>query len=690
VNVAAIPAELRDRPQWVCWKLEQRDGKQTKVPYRADGAGRASATDSQTWTRFEVALEASARFDGVGFVFSVDDPFVGIDLDEVIVESDPSARDHCIGENGDSLHPEAAALVLRLDSYTEISPSGRGLKVIVRAGLNGFRRNRTIGPWGYNLEVYDKERYFTITGAHLTGMPEMVEPRQQELQQVLELTFGDDEPPEPRPAQPVDLDDRDLLGRAMRAKNGAKFERLWSGDTTGYPSRSEADLALCSLLAFWTGRDRGRIDSMFRSSGLYREAKWGRDDYRERTIETAIAATQEIYQERTRGQKSVESVAQKTDSLTETERNGLTDSALKESVGPESVPSRGSQSDATDSEPESVAVPERPFALSIREFIVLEREQREPLLADVDGRAVVGRNSLTLCGALGGHGKTTWFVDVALHMAAGIDYPPFTVPRPVSILMIENEGPEELFAKKLKARLASFSHELKAHLDVCTFDWGGFSLADDAQRERLNRAITAKGYDLVFGDPLDSLGIDGVGSPEDTRKFLALMKETGLNKRVAWWLNTHPRKEDTKEALHEIAGAWGGKPDSVFLLRMLNDDRTQIRQPKLRWARRGKGPTLLLAFDPDTEAFTFIGEESEEERDYLAEIARLLANGRWRTAKEIAAPTKDGGIGANVDTIKKVLEEHPDVFELRTGEGAKALGRSTRASVWQLHQEPAS
>jgi hypothetical protein len=259
--------------------------------------------------------------------------------------------------------------------------------------------------------------------------------------------------------------------------------------------------------------------------------------------------------------------------------------------------------------------------------------------------------------------------------------------------MIENEGPEELFAEKLEARLATFPHKLKARLDVCTIDWGGFSLASDPLREVLTREIAEKQYDLVFGDPLDSMGIEGVGSPEDTRKFLYLMKEAGLNKTVAWWLNTHPRKEETKEALNEISGAWGGKPDSVFLLRMLADDRTQIRQAKLRWAKRGKGPTLLMAFDPDTEAFTYIGEESVEERDYLGEITALLGDGRWRIVKEIAAPKdkpKDKrGIGANVDTIKKVLEEHPDVFESRTGEAAKELGRKPNATLWGLKKEPA-
>jgi hypothetical protein len=165
------------------------------------------------------------------------------------------------------------------------------------------------------------------------------------------------------------------------------------------------------------------------------------------------------------------------------------------------------------------------------------------------------------------------------------------------------------------------------------------------------------------------------------------MKHTGLNRTCAWWLNTHPRKEETKEALNEISGAWGGKPDSVFLLRMLADDRTQLRQPKLRWARRGKGPTLFFGFDPDTEAFNYLGEESEVERDYLAEIRELLADGVFRLVREIAA--KESGIGASDRTVKKVLEEHPDVFESRTGDEARAMGRNFTAVLWQLRRDVA-
>ena len=146
-----------------------------------------------------------------------------------------------------------------------------------------------------------------------------------------------------------------------------------------------------------------------------------------------------------------------------------------------------------------------------------------------------------------------------------------------------------------------------------------------------------------------------------------------------------PAKEKTPDALDEIAGAWGGKPDAVLLMRQLDDDRTQIRFPKLRWAKRGRRPAILLAFDPDTEAFSYLGEETEEDRDYLGEITGLLADGTWRTVKEIATKRDKGGIGANDETVRQLLDTHPDMFEARTGDAAKALGRSSRATLWQLH-----
>ena len=137
--------------------------------------------------------------------------------------------------------------------------------------------------------------------------------------------------------------------------------------------------------------------------------------------------------------------------------------------------------------------------------------------------------------------------------------------------------------------------------------------------------------DLIFGDPLDSLGVEGVSSPEDTRRFLGLMKRAGLNKSNAWWLNTHPRKEETKEAIDEIAGSWGGKPDTIMLLDMLADDRSRVRFPKVRWAKRGKRPTILLAYDADTATFTYLAEEGDEgaTTSTRSPSCSRMANGGW-------------------------------------------------------------
>jgi transcriptional regulator with XRE-family HTH domain len=122
--------------------------------------------------------------------------------------------------------------------------------------------------------------------------------------------------------QAVYLDDQTLIEKAKSAKDGAKFTALWEGDISGYKSQSEADLALCCLLAFWTGGDYERIDRLFRQSGLYREDKWGeRLDYRERTINAALSQVNEFYDPNSRtlstrktakieNQKSEQSVAQ--------------------------------------------------------------------------------------------------------------------------------------------------------------------------------------------------------------------------------------------------------------------------------------------------------------------------------------------------------------------------------------------
>jgi putative DNA primase/helicase len=283
VQAQHIPDDLTALPRWVIWKLEERDGKLTKIPYRAaDHHLPASSTDPTTWGSFSAALATmeDGKSDGVGFVLG--DGFTGVDLDD--------CRDPQTGVIADW----AQTITTTLNSYTEISPTGTGLKIFTAGTLPPGGRRKGL------IEMYPGDRYFTVTGWHLRGTPTTVEPRQAQLAGLHAEIFGTNGTKTivHRPAGPVDVDDVQLLDRARRAKNGDRFDALFAGDWSDFQSRSEADLALASRLAFWTGNDHARIDRLFRLSGLMRE-KWdsrrGSQTYGDITIEKAIATTTETW-----------------------------------------------------------------------------------------------------------------------------------------------------------------------------------------------------------------------------------------------------------------------------------------------------------------------------------------------------------------------------------------------------------
>jgi hypothetical protein len=281
--------ELQKQSQWVCWRYIEREGKRTKPPVNPVTGELASSTDPATWSAYEQAVTAAQRFGndgGVGFVVTTDDEYVGIDLDHVM-------------DDGGAVLPWAQAIVTRLNSYTEITPSGRGLRIWLKGTLPpGGRR---VG----DIEIYADGRYFTITGKHLAGTPGAIEDRTAELAVLHAELF----PPQeartsvaPRPAAPMDLDDAELIEKASSSAHCERFRRLWEGDTSDYgEDESRADLALCSHLYFWARADRFRMDRLFRQSGLMRE-KWdnrrGDRTYGERTLDVVLQNGGEIYEPR--------------------------------------------------------------------------------------------------------------------------------------------------------------------------------------------------------------------------------------------------------------------------------------------------------------------------------------------------------------------------------------------------------
>src|SRR5579871_1224378 len=148
--LSPVPAALTRRNQWVLWRFEQRNGKPTKVPYQANKS-RASSSDSSTWQSFERIHDVFSRdswFEGIGYVFGPDDPYTGIDLDNSI-------------ENGE-LKPWAIPIVERFaDTYQEISPSGKGIKIFAEGILPGRGKRQNVDD--HAIEMYDRGRFFTVT-----------------------------------------------------------------------------------------------------------------------------------------------------------------------------------------------------------------------------------------------------------------------------------------------------------------------------------------------------------------------------------------------------------------------------------------------------------------------------------------------------------------------------------------------
>ena len=268
-----IPESLKKLNQWVCFKLEynKKKGKYDKIPKDPKTGYNAKANDPATWSDYQTAVNAVSKygFDGIGIEFA--NGIFGVDLDNVVKDG--------------KLTPEAQDIIKTLDSYTEYSPSGTGVHILCKGTIPPKDRRKG------NVEMYSEGRFFTVTG-NVLGEPKDIQERTAQAA-IVHAKYLKREEQKPTNQQPTDLDlsDSELINKAMSAKNGHIFRALWNGDISGYPSQSEADLALCNLLAYWTNGNAYRMDALFRQSALYRP-KWderhGADTYGKMTIKKAL------------------------------------------------------------------------------------------------------------------------------------------------------------------------------------------------------------------------------------------------------------------------------------------------------------------------------------------------------------------------------------------------------------------
>jgi len=260
-EIPGFPGQLTDLSQWGNYILfTKQDGQKTKLPINACSGRIASVSNPADWTTFDLAMkrwkQEPRRIAGLAFVFLPGGGLTGIDLD------------HCRDRKTGSIGSDELEILRQVNSYAEFSPSRTGIHIIVQAQLPPGGRRRG------NVELYDSGRFFTMTGAHLASTPFAVHSRQAEIDELHQRLFGSlHNAAAPRSVPLKRMDDQTLIQRILKSRQGEKFQRLLDGNITGYPSHSEADLALCAILAFWS-QDSTQVERVFRSSRLYRPEKW--------------------------------------------------------------------------------------------------------------------------------------------------------------------------------------------------------------------------------------------------------------------------------------------------------------------------------------------------------------------------------------------------------------------------------
>jgi len=282
-KIENIPDEIRGLKQWVCWV-----GKD-KIPKNAYTGKNAQSNNPDTWADFDTAVAACDKysFDGIGFMFA--NGYFGVDLD------------HCI-DNVDFCDE----FVETLQSYAEISKSGTGIHIICRGVLpDGARRKN-------GVEMYSTGRYFICTGNVYNEKYKTVADCTESVKVLHNKYLPSDTPKAEKhlPVVSISMDDQQVVDKARNCKSGYLFTMLYQGEWQGvYHSQSEADLALCNMLAFWTGKDSAQMDRIFRSSGLMRpkwEERRGANTYGNITIHKACMACTEVYNPAKHGEDSTE------------------------------------------------------------------------------------------------------------------------------------------------------------------------------------------------------------------------------------------------------------------------------------------------------------------------------------------------------------------------------------------------
>jgi hypothetical protein len=628
---ADVPRELKTLPQWVLHI--------NKAPFNPKTGRHASANRPETWSSFETALKAletgsprpvisKAREDlhkeyeangysGIGFELN-HNGLVGFDID------------HCVDPKTGKLSTLAQEIVDMLDSYTEYSPSGLGLRIFVFGDMPADGRKDSEN----GLEIYKASRYLTITGqTYKTAKP--IKSRTNEVLALYNRFFDEEQTDleklssdkSANSTEPSFEDDDaswlydDIISRACEAGNGPLFKKLffegvWSD--LGYPSQSEADLALCNILAYWTGGDRTQMDGLFQKSALMRDkwhAKHGEKTIGERTI----------------------------------------DKALKKMRGKTFAP--------------------RPGSLKIISAQELQEKDIPPIRWIVKNLIPQG---LTLIVAPPKSGKSWLMLDLCLSVAAGKTFLGNETVKTSCLYLALEDGERRLKARM--QRLLPFDEQAPSGfdyiLDICSLNQGF--------QEQIEEYIQAhKDVGLIIVDTVQRIRASSNSKnayAQDYAEFSTLKKLADKH-NIALILVHHTKKgNDETDPFMRISGTNGimGSADTILMLERKN--RADSQAALHITGRDVESPALALEFNKDLCRWAVLGNAEQFEEQKRKEVYEgdslvitikglLEGTGFWQgTVQEIHEAgffhEDPRTIGKRLTNIASLLSQHDGITHL--------------------------
>ncbi len=280
-----IPDELKLFNQFVLWKLVQTSTRLAKLPYQVTGHV-ARINDPSTWSSYHdcVATFVKQKYDGIGFVLTQHDPFTAIDFDHVI-------------DAGNKINQWVKGIIQNLQSYTEVSQSGKGLHTFIRTTKTKINRRIQLST-DQSIEVYNTSRFIALTGRFLHQYPLMIQDCEEQLHDIIS-----NQPALPVVQSwtndrecPVCCEDRVVI-EAVLYRFGERFSKLLNGDCSDYDNdHSRCDLAFVSMVARHC-LDKHQVERIWLQQSLLgrREKVVRRLDYRQRTIDKAFSSIKFVY-----------------------------------------------------------------------------------------------------------------------------------------------------------------------------------------------------------------------------------------------------------------------------------------------------------------------------------------------------------------------------------------------------------